>query len=72
MIFQIGTRVQYQPLYIRDNQEAQHAWYRGHSGEIIDHTSDDFYRVRWDSPNPEPEFFNLGTVFRPEDLRENT
>ena len=37
-----------------------------HVGSVIYRTSDratDFYRVKWDEPNPDPAYFNLERVF---------
>lgn len=54
-----GTRVSYQPRCGEDQRDA------GHQGTVVYHTTDNFYRVRWDDPNPNPEFFNLERVFAP-------
>ena len=56
------TRVRYEPHKHRDQTHA------GHTGVVIFYTTDCWHRVRWDDPNPDPSFFNLGTVFRPEEL----
>ena len=56
------TRVRYEPHKHRDQTHA------GHTGVVIFYTTDCWHRVQWDDPNPDPTFFNLGTVFRPEEL----
>lgn len=62
-----GTRVSFHPRFGRDDDEEPH---RGYQGVVICYTTDGFYRVNWDSPNPKPQLFNLGTVFHPDDLRQ--
>lgn len=37
---------------------------------VVNFTTDGFYRIRWDNPNPDPTFFNLERVFAREDIRE--
>jgi len=56
----LNTRVEYKP----QKGEGQML----HQGLLIYHTTDDFYRVRWDEPNPDPDFFNLERVFKYECL----
>lgn len=34
-----------------------------HAGTVIYRTTDDFYRVQWDEPNPDRAYFNLERVF---------
>jgi hypothetical protein len=63
MIHQLHTRVEYKP---RDSEDQTHAYHRG---TVIYHTTDDFYRVEWDEPNPDPSFFNLERIFRYECLK---
>lgn len=40
-----------------------------HTGTVVYHTTDDFFRIKWDDPNPDPEFFNLERVFKARELR---
>ena len=61
----VGDRVRYVPHKVkRTADEQQHQ----HTGSVIYHTTDDFYRVQWDdtkeTPNPDPSFFNLETVLK--------
>jgi len=56
------TRVSYNPRTSEDQT------YAGHKGTVIYFTTDGFHRVEWDNPNPNPDFFNLGTVFLPNRL----
>lgn len=65
-----GARVTYRPrlVHVLDGREGtQHA---GHQGVVVNFTTDGFYRIRWDNPNPDPTFFNLERVFAREDIRE--
>lgn len=39
-----------------------------HTGRVAYYTTDCFYRVYWDKPNPDPSFFDLETVYLPEQL----
>ena len=55
-----GTRVSY--------HYSAPEWKLG-QGSVIYHTSDGFYRVEWDEPNSDPEFFNTEKVFKPEELQ---
>lgn len=57
------THVTYAPRPERDGQE-----YRGHRGKVVYRTTDGFYRIKWDTPNPDPTLFNLERVFSPDDL----
>ena len=58
MKYSNGTRVHYTP---QDGRPS-------HTGVIIYYTTDGFHRVKWDNPNPDPDYYNLGTVFDPEKL----
>jgi hypothetical protein len=44
----------------------------GHQGVLVITTTDGFYRVQWDSPNPDPDIFNLGRVFKDWELAPAT
>lgn len=41
-----------------------------HTGTVLQRTTDGFYRMDWDSPNPVPNYFNLETVFTEERLEK--
>lgn len=56
-----GTRVSY--------HYSAPEWKLG-QGTVIYHTTDGFYRVKWDEPNTDPDFFNTERVFKPEELQE--
>lgn len=42
----------------------------GHPGTLMFKTTDGFFRVEWDAPNPDPDIFNLGRVFKQWELKE--
>lgn len=58
-----GTKVKFIPQQRHDT-----AAKAAHTGTVVYFTADCFYRIKWDEPNPDSEFFNLGNVFRPDQL----
>lgn len=62
--FPNGTRVKFVPDPRRDGGLD----YAGHTGSVIYLTTDGFHRVNWDSPTPDDDFFNLGSIFRLDQL----
>lgn len=63
-----GGRAIYRPRQIMVLDGRYGTQWAGHTGTVIDYTTDGFYRIIWDKPNPAPDFFNLETVFCPEDV----
>ena len=59
-----NTLVRFLPNPQRDEVEDL----EDHTGKVLAFTTDGFYRVSWDDPNPLPSFFNLGRVFRPDQI----
>ena len=39
-----------------------------HTGRVAGKTTDGLYRMWWDDPNPQPDYFNTERVFRPEQI----
>jgi hypothetical protein len=65
-----GTRIRYLP-----NHHCLESWLpskddpeEDHTGTVIYFTTDGFYRVKWDDPNPHPDFFDSHRVFKPEQI----
>ena len=67
-MLQENTRVRFIPDERRDDSSLHPI--PAHTGTVVYRTTDGFYRMSWDDPNPLKEYFNLERVFTEERLEK--